>query len=558
METTLDAVSSGAGGGAGLGLVVWGGPRPHVVHLPADRPFSIGRGEGADLRIDEPTLSRVHAEFEARPMDVFVRDLDSKNGLHLEGRRLRAGPVEPGQVLEMGGLRVSVALLGGSLEPGRADPLETWLAQELTRARHFGRPLTVAVLRGNLAGIEVALSPVDRCAEWSETRAAILLVETDAVGATARLDPWLARDPGNRAGLAAYPSAGSSPLELIDAATEVLGGTGPEARLRVAERTSDETAPATVVESPAMHEVMRLAERFAASALPVLIRGETGVGKEGVAARIHRAGPRAEGPYRVVNCAAIPESLIVSTLFGHVRGAFTDADRDRAGVFQQSDGGTLLLDEVGELSTAAQAALLRALESGTVEPVGGAPVEVDVRVLAATHRDLDAAVEDGRFRADLLHRLDALTIVVPPLRQRPEDVVALIDSFTAHAARRDGRSAPTFDGPALQRMLEYPWPGNVRELRNAVERASLVCTDGVVRLDDLPPRLRGATVQAEPASLPETGLRERLRDYEVRLIEDALRRCDGNQTEAARLLQIPRRTLVHKLGRFGIGRRSGK
>jgi DNA-binding NtrC family response regulator len=326
-----------------------------------------------------------------------------------------------------------------------------------------------------------------------------------------------------------------------------------------------------VVSSRALREIFETAERLARARLPVLLVGETGTGKEVVARAIHERGPRANGPMVCVNCGAIPRDLVESTLFGHVKGAFTGASEASRGVFGAADGGTVLLDEVGELPAAAQAALLRALEHGRVHPVGASEeTEVDVRVVAATHRDLEAMCEEGSFRGDLFYRLDAFRLLVPPLRERPEDIVPLARHFLAQACARGDAAIASIAPDALEALGRHDWPGNVRELRNAIERAAVIARAGCITADDLPERVRAAAgfagpVAGEPrASADEASnedgqllsgegdLRARVGRYEARVIAAAIHAAGGNQTEAARLLGVPVRTLSDKIRRLGV------
>jgi len=229
---------------------------------------------------------------------------------------------------------------------------------------------------------------------------------------------------------------------------------------------------ALVGDSAPMREMLALVDRLAATDVPVLVRGETGTGKEGVARRLHAASARAKGPFVAVDCGAIAPTLIESELFGHTRGAFTGADRDRPGHFVSADGGTLMLDEVGELPLDLQPKLLRVLQDGRVRPVGGdADRAVDVRLVAATNRDLERACEEGRFRQDLYYRLAVVEVVIPPLRDRKDDLPALVEHLVARVAAESGRRPPTVAPAALERLAEHAWPGNVRELENALRRA---------------------------------------------------------------------------------------
>ena len=308
--------------------------------------------------------------------------------------------------------------------------------------------------------------------------------------------------------------------------------------------------------SAAMQRVLEIADRVAATDASVLISGESGTGKEAIARRIHVRSPRAEGPFVAVNCAAIPGELLESELFGHARGAFTGAVRDRLGRFRQAERGTLFLDEIGEIPLDLQAKLLRALQERTVDVVGGdKPVPVDVRILAATNRDLLERIGEGTFREDLYYRLNVVEIRVPPLRERPEDIPPLVEHFLAElASDREVEVPPT----VLDELKRRPWPGNVRELKNACERMVILCRGGEVSAADLPPpppRRKGEDAAAEgeewPA-LPAEGLS--LVDLEKRVIERALRQKGGNITQAAAFLRIPRHILVYRIGKYGIRR----
>ncbi|HEX5052532.1 MAG TPA: sigma-54 dependent transcriptional regulator [Planctomycetota bacterium] len=322
---------------------------------------------------------------------------------------------------------------------------------------------------------------------------------------------------------------------------------------RLREQIDRSTAPGTMVgDSAPMRALFEVTARVAATDSNVLIVGETGTGKELVARALHAGSGRASGPFVAVNCASIPEALIESELFGHVRGAFTDARAPRLGLFQQADRGTLFLDEVGELSAAMQPKLLRVLQEQRVRPVGSdTEVGLDVRVLAATHRDLETEVEQGRFREDLFYRLDVVQIDVPALRARGNDVLVLAQSFVAAAAARLGKPVAGITPAAARLLLAYPWPGNVRELENAIERA-VTWTDYTELLaEDLPPKVRSyepSHVLAAADALEDfVPLAEVERRYVLRVIEAA----GGNRTLAAKVLGLDRKTLYRKLQQYG-------
>jgi len=313
-------------------------------------------------------------------------------------------------------------------------------------------------------------------------------------------------------------------------------------RLRRSSGASDEILGS----SPAIQEMKGLIQRVACAAGPVLIRGESGTGKELVARALHRAGPRADWPLLSVNCAAIPENLVESQLFGHRRGAFTGADRDHAGWFQQADSGTLFLDEIGELSLEAQAKLLRILEGHPFLPVGATnEVLVDVRVIAATNRDLREFVGSKRFREDLYYRIAVFEIPIPPLRKRPEDIDLLADHFLQQFRQKHGRPRIRLSESARQKVRDYPWPGNVRQLRNVLDSAVVMAETDDVQAADLLLTDTGHVPELESLNITE---------WEQKLIKEGLRRAAGNVPEAAKLLGIGRATLYRKLDEYNIHR----
>jgi DNA-binding NtrC family response regulator len=303
-----------------------------------------------------------------------------------------------------------------------------------------------------------------------------------------------------------------------------------------------------VAESGAMRRVLDLVARSAPSDTPVLLLGESGTGKDMLARMLHERSRRRERRFVAVNCSAIPEGLLESQLFGHRRGAFTDAKEDRKGLFQEAEGGSLFLDEIGDMAPALQAKLLRALQEREVHPLGAdAPVPVDVRVIAATHRDLEVLREQGRFREDLYYRLNVIAIHVPPLRSRPGDLVPLVTLFLTKHGPRLGRSECTVSPEAMERLDRHSWPGNVRELENVIERALVLGRSPRIEVADLPESLR-----AHPSVADSHGRVRSLAETEREQIIQSLRSVNGNKAAAARLLGLDRKTLYRKLQSYGI------
>jgi DNA-binding NtrC family response regulator len=343
---------------------------------------------------------------------------------------------------------------------------------------------------------------------------------------------------------------------LEDAVANVLKPPPPPGPPADPRAWRDHHAPWLLGSDPTMDPVLELLSQVADTRCTVLITGESGTGKELAARSLHAGSSRAGKPFVAVNCAAIPPSLVESELFGHAKGAFTGATGARLGRFAQADGGTIFLDEIGEMETGIQAKLLRLIQDGELYPVGEeTPTTIDVRILAATNRNLEQEVTTGRFRADLFWRLNVIPIEMPSLRNRPTDIVRLAEHFLARANDRHRRRVTAFDPQALGALRSYPWPGNIRELENVVERLVIVKGTGTIGFSDLPGSIRtprDTTPMGTPLpELPKDGtdLRAMLEAVEDRMIGEALERTGGNKNRAAELLGLNRTTLVEKLRR---------
>ncbi len=547
-----------------------------VAQLDKGRALIVGRTAPSDVEIPDPGLSRQHARFTWDDRGIWVEDLQSTNGTKKNGEPVTRATISAGDHIAIGPVMVAVHVIGGvaSEELRGFDGLDRFnaaLGEEITRARTFARPLALLMVRGDNAKdghvsrwadrVRGRLRAVDRVGVYGPAAVLIALPE---VAASADIVQQLAASleggaPKLTCRVVSFPADGASADELI-------------AALQAATRTGRTTSPprpvadAAVVINPAMKTVMATVERLAKSAISVLVHGETGTGKEVIARAIHEGGPRKKQPLRTINCAAIPGMLIESVLFGHEQGAFTGADKQAKGIFEQADGGTVFLDEVGELAAPAQAALLRVLETKKLTRVGGdREIAVDVRVIAATHRDLDAMVEAGRFRQDLLYRLNTMTLRLPPLRERVDEIRPLAEAFLEEARRHVGSDVRAIEPAAMAALEGYAWPGNVRELRNVIERAVALAEGHAITLAELTEKVRAGGRVTEPAEAEaagdpleldaasgEGGYKEHVRRYEARLILQALHKHAGNQTDAARTLGLPLRTLVHKIKEYGI------
>ena len=548
-----------------LSLLVLSDRHIATYPLPSAGEIAIGRSPKADILIDDPTMSRHHAVLAIGP-PITIQDCGSANGTWVGGKRLERGrPVElaTSEVVLVGSVTLILQRRAAPLRPRRLwthDYFEVRVEEECARGRRKGT--TFAVMRVRCKNLGAGQSAVGELARLSDVIGEygpgdyeVLLVDSDPEAAEIAMRRFLSgfseRDLVVECGLACFPRDGSNPDELIAHAGQFGRAEPPSAR----------TAPSEIISDHVMQELYRLASRVAAGNISVLILGETGAGKEVLAAHIHRSSPRAAKPYLKLNCAALSETLLESELFGHERGAFTGAVKDKAGLLETADAGTVFLDEVGELPLSIQVKLLRVLEERVVLRVGGLkPRQIDVRFIAATNRDLEAEIARGTFRQDLFYRLNGATLVIPPLRERPREIAALAEMFVVQAARQINLSPPpTLSREALDALEQYSWPGNIRELRNAIERAVLLCGGSAITPNHLPiekMRVTFSTVRAAPPIAPPVVATAGPVDDRAELdrILAALQECSGNQTRAAKLLGMGRRTLITKLERYNITR----
>ncbi len=548
-----------------------------AVPLSMGHPVVFGRDGGADVVVPRPSLSRRHARFELLDDGVMLEDLDSTNGTRVNGEPVTRCKVKPGEDVMLGDVRVALHVHTPS--EGQVQGLSTHerfltiLDEELMRHREFGRKLGLLMVRvvgGDgehlsrwLPMLRGQLRRVDRMALYSPDCVEIALPEVTADSLLATANAVVeSRQASSRpllCGAALFPDNATSPDELQEQARGAVQAATAEQPVVTSVQLADRTPSrpgSPVVTGEAMQKVFDSVKRLARANIPVLITGETGTGKEVVARSVHTGSPRKDAAFVCVNCAALPEQLVESILFGHEKGAFTGADRRTEGVFKDADGGTVFLDEIGELIPAAQAALLRVLETQKVNRVGSSKeVSVDVRVLCATHRNIPAMCEAGSFRWDLFYRINTMTLKIPPLRERVDEIGPLAKHFLAEAS---GAEYPVsgIDPQAMKVLSRYNWPGNVRELRNVIERAVVMAQGDRITPNDLPDSFRD---RPSPRAGAEDGLldddvdyKTRIQRYEKKLILAALTETDGNQTQAAKKLRIPLRTLVFKIRNLGV------
>ncbi len=560
-DEVLTAPVRGRPAGAGFTLNVLGDALFATHHLPLAGEALIGRSTDAAISIDDPSISRRHALIRTGAA-LTIEDLGSVNGTRVGGQPLVPGQprvVLPGESIEVGVITV-VAVASArppSERPRRLvshDFFEARLEEECARADRGH--LVFSVLRlsaADVPGVDdrplhaalaETLGPDHPVGTYGPGEYEALLVGVDAKEAARLTERLRARHVASTMGLASYPRDGRTPEALMAHACRQLRA------------TPDSAAPSSVVvRDPAMLALHELAARAAAGTISVLLLGETGCGKEILADLIHSRSPRRDRPFLRLNCAALAESLLESELFGHEKGSFSGATQAKPGLLETADGGTVFLDELGEMPLSLQAKLLRVIEERKVTRVGGLKARaIDVRFVSATNRDLEAESALGTFRADLYYRLNGMTLSIPPLRERPSEIESLARLFLARAATELGRPVPTLAADALAQLKRYIWPGNIRELRNMMERAALLCVGGVVTLAELPlEKLSAGFARPAPPAPPPAPELPAESDERARIM-DALERCAGNQTHAARLLGISRGTLVSRLAEYKLPR----
>jgi DNA-binding NtrC family response regulator len=569
-------------------LLVVGKSGTFKCALPSRGELTIGRDGVCDVRVDDAGVSRHHATLRVGSRLELV-DRGSRNGTLVGERRIV--PSTPVEVHIGDVVRIGDTLL--VLQATTAGAAALWFADRgAFEARLDEELMTAGVRRSTLALVRVV---VHRPEESASLAAAVMSPDQLLSDALRPVDLFCALRPGDfevaLPGVAASSAAGVTTRILRRLAdggyTAAIGvavcpDDGPTRALlqRAAEAHLVEgtTPDAPGVDRRGLMRVIPNLDRIAGGTINVLILGETGVGKEVVAHAIHEMSPRARAPLVALNCCALSETLLESELFGHERGAFTGAIRAKTGLLEAAQGGTLFLDEVGEMSLGLQAKFLRVLEQKEVIRVGALkPRPIDVRIVAATNRDLQAEIDAGRFRQDLYFRLNGVSVVVPPLRERLDEIEPLARKFVARAAELSQCPVPDVSPEVLALLRAYRWPGNIRELRNVAERAVLLCTGGTIQLQHLPvdkmapdlpsgggggaphrgtSTLVGVLAPDGPAELPpvaDDDLPQQGADDRARIIE-ALRVCNGNQTRAAELLGISRRTLVSRLTEYDLPR----
>ncbi len=576
-DTVLDPSDSGRFRLDSLDLsVVVMSPRFSATYrLARTGEVTIGRSKSVEIYVDDHSVSRNHAILSLGPR-ITLRDVGSSNGTRVGGVKLDPDArheLKVGDSFTVGSVTILIQPVMKAVEPRRfwsADDLMVRLDEECARAKRLEGRFSFACLRVDRDAMELgvrqslagALRSSDVIGQTGASEYGIIWTDSTTEQARdllARITTELASHRVQaRWGIVEFPRHAETAERLLAAAhlamtdvdqSDLPRGSGP------------------VLVDPAMLEILSFVKMLAAGDLGVLILGETGVGKEVIAEQVHRLSKRASGPFLRLNCGALSETLLESELFGHEKGAFTSAEKSKPGLIETAAGGTVFLDEVGELPISLQVKLLRVIEDKQAIRVGGVKSRpLDVRFVAATNRDLEQQAARGLFRQDLYYRLAGATVTIPPLRDRPADIEPLVRRFLANAARQLGTRPPEVAADALSQLRAHRWPGNVRELRNVIERAALICGGGPITVAHLPTPMRRSGDDRSGTEPPpvDGGKRAPTRavagtrapssepgDPDDAAIVAALAACGGNQSRAAKQLGLSRGQLIRRLERIG-------
>jgi two-component system response regulator AtoC len=578
---TEDELESRATGGVGLHVLVISPEIFTAIPLPAEGSLLVGRSAKAELLVEDPLASRQHARLHVGDV-LSIEDLGSANGTRVRGALIEANKpvvISAGEAVEIGSTVLIVQHSRWSPGPRRLwshGHFENRLKDQCVRSEGSGGRF--ALLRVRLEhGVPWTsafpvlarhIQPPHLFASYGPNEYEALMLEPNLEAVDKTVETLWGElrhgQLGARIGVAWYPRDGRSADALLAKANALVKPFPGKA-----------TVPGLHSPSQVMQRVYDMASRAAGANINVLLLGETGVGKEVMAQQLHRSSPRATKPMVSLNCAGLSESLIETELFGHEKGAFTGAAQARLGLLESAQGGTVFLDEIGEMPLKVQATLLRVIETREVLPVGGRKTRpIDVRFIAATNRNLEAESAAGTFRQDLFFRLNGISIQIPPLRDRVSEIPELARGFVTQACHDIGRTELAISEQAMELLEAYSWPGNIRELKNVIERAVVLCDGPEISPEHLPvEKMEGVSdsmsataspmaadrplYDSNPASSPADEIdatRADLKSLERQKIIEALASCAGNQSRAAKLLGMPRRTFISKLDLFGIPR----
>lgn len=585
-------------------LVAMTGPHAGTVFTLTQGIMVAGRIPQVDICLQDHQASRKHAQFSTNLGETKVMDLGSTNGTFVNGKRIEKEQlISDGDEIKIGdtSFRFSIhnPIDGNKLGLNNHGFFETRLIEELDRGSRYKRNLSILMIGPKLDPQQIKekidnlserypivvnylqkiIRGMDLLAHYGKYELELMLPETNkeqAILLAERIaqETKFDKDSPISVGVATFPDDGRTADILIEKSRQALRISRDKKSDRVVQITQDanrlmlSNKKEVIVRSEKMKELFELVERIAKSTITVLIQGETGVGKEVVAEAIHTKSDRFGKPLVCINCAALTETLLESELFGHERGSFTGADQTKIGLFETANGGTIFLDEIGEMPLKTQAKLLRVLQAKKIMRVGSnKELDTDVRVVAATNRKLEEQVEKKLFREDLFYRLNAATITIPPLRERKEEIPYLSQTFVKQCCDENGLPSKELSPEALDVLMKYNWPGNIRELRNTIERSVVISEGETIFKEALTSRLTSeypSDHSKHSSSIDEMGdpgdetvvgdMKEIVSGYEKDLIVNALKKTQWNQTKASELLNVPRRTLVSKIKKYKIKR----
>jgi diguanylate cyclase (GGDEF)-like protein len=583
-------------------LVAMSGPHAGTVFTLTQGVMVAGRISQVEITLQDHQVSRKHAQFSCEMGETKVKDLESTNGTFVNGRKIEKEQlISDGDEIQIGAtnFRFSIhnPIDGSKLGLNNHGYFETRLNEELDRASRYKRPLSILMIGPKLDLHELkestkdlsqryptvvnylqkVIRAMDLLAHYGQYELELLLPETNkeqAITLAERItqETKFDKDCPISVGVASFSEDGKTADILIEKSRQALKIARDKKSDRVAQIKEDANRlmlldkKEVIIRSEKMRELFELVDRIAKSTITVLIQGETGVGKEVVAEAIHAKSDRVNKPLVCVNCAALTETLLESELFGHERGSFTGADQTKIGLFETANGGTIFLDEIGEMPLKTQAKLLRVLQAKKIMRVGSnKEIDTDVRVVAATNRKLEEQVEKKLFREDLFYRLNAATITIPPLRERKDEIPYLVNSFIKECCEENGLPKKELSPEALDVLMKYSWPGNIRELRNTIERSVVISEGETIFKEALTSKLTSeypsdkphhtSTIDSMSNEMDSTvvgDMKEIVSTYEKDIILNALKKSQWNQTKASEILNVPRRTLVSKIKKYKI------
>ncbi|MCB1197082.1 MAG: sigma 54-interacting transcriptional regulator [Deltaproteobacteria bacterium] len=588
-------------------LVAMTGPHAGTVFTLQQGEMVAGRTPETDIFLQDHQVSRKHAQFTVLHGETQINDLGSTNGTFVNGKKLSEEvSLSDGDEVQIGAtnFRFSIhnPIDGNKLGLNNHGYFETRLQEELDRAARYNRNLSVLMIGPSLDPAEVQkhsallsqeypqvvqylqniIRTMDLLAHFGKYELELILPETDKTSAIQLAERISNESQFNKditlsVGIANFPEDGSTADLIIERSRKALKqaraskGSSPVVQHEEEPRRIMLTGQKEIiVRSEKMKELFDVIERISKSNITVLVQGETGVGKEVVAEATHSRSNRSDKPLVCINCAAITETLLESELFGHEKGAFTGADQRKIGLFETAQGGTIFLDEIGEMPLKTQAKLLRVLQEKTIMRIGSnKEISIDVRVVAATNRKLEEQVAQNLFREDLFYRLNAATLTIPPLRERKEEIPYLSKMFVKTCCEENGFHQKTLSPEAMDLLMNFSWPGNIRELKNTIERSVIISEGDTIFKESLSSKLTSEDSMPAMASFADMGsapgvegndttvvgdMKEVIAAYERDLIINALKKVNWNQTKAADLLNVPRRTLVSKIKKYDIAK----